>query len=63
MPPYSPEFNPVEECWSKVKSLLRSIGIKTKDFLEEALPTAPRSIPAQDLKGWLTHDSHRTAQQ
>ncbi|MDX2007464.1 MAG: IS630 family transposase [Meiothermus sp.] len=54
-PPYSPEFNPIEECWSKVKSILRSIGAKTQDSLEHAIHTALSAVTSKDLKGWFTH--------
>jgi transposase len=39
LPPYSPDLNPIEECWSKVKSLLRSAAARTKDELNQALST------------------------
>lgn len=60
-PPYSPEFNPIEECWSKVKSILRKIGAKTKDSLEQAIHTALSAVTPQDLKGWFNHAGYRTA--
>lgn len=54
-PPYSPEFNPIEECWSKVKSILRTIGAKTKDSLQSAIDSALKGITPKDLKGWFHH--------
>ena len=59
-PPYSPEFNPIEECWSKVKSILKSIGAKTKDSLEQAIHTALSAVTPKDLKGWFTHAGYCT---
>jgi transposase len=37
LPPYSPDFNPIENCWSKIKSVLRSIGARTYQDLENAI--------------------------
>lgn len=59
-PPYSPQFNPIEECWSKVKSILRSIGAKTREALQNAIATALKAVTPQDLKGWFTHAGYRT---
>jgi transposase len=54
-PPYSPEFNPIEECWSKIKAILRTIGAKTKESLENAISTALQAVSPLDLKGWFNH--------
>jgi transposase len=59
-PPYSPEFNPIEECWSKVKSILRNIGAKTKESLQDAIASALNALTPQDLNGWFTHAGYRT---
>lgn len=55
LPPYSPDFNPIEECWSKIKSSLRSMGARTRDALEEAIATAAKMITAKDCRGWFAH--------
>lgn len=55
LPPYSPEFNPIEKCWSKVKHLLRSIGARTKEALHQALARALDLVTLQDLIGWFKH--------
>lgn len=60
-PPYSPEFNPIEECWSKVKAILRKIGAKTKESLQNAISKALDAITSQDLKGWFTHAGYCVA--
>lgn len=60
-PPYSPEFNPIEECWSKVKAILRSIGAKTKESLQNAIAAALKAVTPQDLYGWFSHAGYRTA--
>lgn len=55
LPPYSPDFSPIEPCWSKVKTFLRALAARTVDSLDEALLTALRSISPQDAKGWFRH--------
>lgn len=53
--PYSPDFNPIEQMWSKVKSILRKIKERTIDALARAIPIAFSSISANDARGWFTH--------
>ena len=55
LPPYSPDLDPLEECFSKVKSILRKIGPRTKDALQSAYKKAIMSISKADVKGWYTH--------
>jgi len=40
LPPYSPDFNPIEQVWSKVKQILRSLKARTADALEAAVAVA-----------------------
>jgi transposase len=53
LPPYSPDFNPIEKMWSKVKAILRSI--KARDFrtLIDAIATALRKVTSSDLMGYF----------
>jgi len=53
--PYSPDLNPIEEAFSKVKCLLRVIGARTKNALIEAIGRALDAVSAQDAKGFFTH--------
>jgi transposase len=55
LPPYSPEFSPIENCWSKVKTLLRSLGARTYPDLVQAIEQAFAQVSPQDLQGWFTH--------
>jgi transposase len=48
LPPYSPDLNPIELCWSKVKAALRAAKARTRDALLDALAEAFRSISRQD---------------
>jgi transposase len=53
--PYSPDFNPIERCWSKVKTALRAAKARTFDELLEALADALRSVSPADVEAWFAH--------
>jgi transposase len=55
LPPYSPDLNPIEQCWSKVKTVLRKVKARTFDELIEALCIAFASITVQDMQAWFAH--------
>jgi transposase len=55
LPPYSPDFNPIELCWSKVKAALRKAKARTLEALVEAIAEALRSISLTDLQHWFAH--------
>lgn len=55
LPPYSPDLNPIEMVWSKVKSVLRTIGARTFDELEEAIVVALAAISATDAANCIRH--------
>jgi transposase len=55
LPPYSPDFNPIEQCWSKVKEFLRAAEARTTEALERAIAPAFASITAADAHGWFQH--------
>ncbi len=52
-PPYSPDFNPIEEALSKVKHILRKIGARTKEALIEVMGRALAAVRAQDVRGFF----------
>lgn len=52
-PPYSPDMNPIENCWSKIKTYLRAAKARTREALEQALQEALRLITAEDAAGWF----------
>jgi len=54
-PPYSPDLNPIEPCWSKVKSILRKIGARTVTKLTAAIHKAAARVSLDDADGWFTH--------
>ena len=55
LPPYSPDFNPIELAWSKVKTILRRLKARTFPDLIEALKQALLAITLQDVQGWFAH--------
>ena len=55
LPPYSPDFSPIEKCWSKLKEILRAKAARTRDTLDAAITTAFTMITPQDARGWFAH--------
>jgi transposase len=55
LPAYSPDWSPSEEAFSKLKTLLRRAGARTREALQEAIATALDLITATDALGWFTH--------
>lgn len=53
LPPYSPDLNPIEEAFSKVKGLLRRAGARTREALLEAMGRALDAVTARDARGFL----------
>ncbi len=55
LPPYSPDLNPIEMMWSKIKALLRKAEARTHPELLEAITHALREISSQDATNWFAH--------
>ena len=53
--PYSPDFNPIENCWSKLKEYLRSQESRTNLELDQAISKAIDLVTEKDIIGWFTH--------
>jgi transposase len=60
LPAYSPDFNPIEKAWSKVKEAVRRARPRTAEELIEAVGAALRAITAEDIQGWFTHCGYHT---
>lgn len=58
LPPYSPDFNPIELMWSKVKSTLRALKARSPETLVDALNYALSSITPDDIANWFRHDGY-----
>ncbi|MGZ3640488.1 MAG: IS630 family transposase [Ktedonobacterales bacterium] len=55
LPPYSPDFTPIEQAFSKIKAILRGLGARTKEALWEAVGMAVEAITRADAIAWFTH--------
>jgi transposase len=55
LPPYSPDFNPIEEMFSKFKGFLRRVGARAKEPLYDAIGDGLREVTPQDILGWFRH--------
>ncbi|HET8851034.1 MAG TPA: transposase [Ktedonobacteraceae bacterium] len=62
LPGHSPDFSPVEETCSKVKTCLRRAGARTREALQEAICQALLTVTAQDAHGWFGHCGYFPAQ-
>jgi transposase len=53
LPPYSPDLNPIEKMWSKIKAFLRAAKARTYDALVEAIAAALKTVVGTDAEGWF----------
>jgi transposase len=60
LPPYSPDFNPIENLWSKLKAYLRSVGARTFDTLCDAIAEGFKSISTTDCFGFFRNCGYAT---
>jgi len=60
LPPYSPDFNPIEPMWSKIKQVLRSQAPRTENELLRVAKTAFNSISTADCKGFFSSAQYAT---
>ena len=58
LPPYSPDMNPSEMLWSKLKSILRKAAVRCKDKLHNAIDSALACVSLSDCKNWFQADSY-----
>ena len=63
LPPYSPDLNPIEEAFAKVKALLRKAGARTREALIKAMGRALEAVTAKDARGFFEHRGYRAAAQ
>jgi transposase len=59
LPPYSPDLNPIEEAFSKIKGLMRDAEARSREALLEALGAAISALSAQDARGFFEHCGYR----
>jgi transposase len=63
LPPYSPDLNPIEEAFAKVKHILKKTGARTKEALIEAMGRALAAVSTKDVRGFFVHCGYRTPAQ
>jgi transposase len=59
LPSYSPDFNPIEEAFSKIKGMVRQAGARTREALVEVLGEALSGVSVQDARGYFEHAGYR----
>lgn len=55
LPAYSPDLSPIELCWSKIKTVLRTAAARTVETLKSELTNAVATVTAHDALGWFCH--------
>ncbi len=55
LPPYSPDYTPIEEMFSKFKGFLRRVGARAKEHLYDAIGEGLRDVTDQEILGWFQH--------
>jgi transposase len=63
LPPYSPDLNPIEEAFSKLKGFLRKAEARSREALVEAMSKALDAVTARDARGFFEHCGYRTSGQ
>ena len=59
--PYSPDFNPIENSWAKVKEYLRSTAARSRELLDKAVTDALDAVTLQDIRNWFAHCCYCTS--
>jgi transposase len=63
LPPYSPDLNPIEQAFSKIKGLLRKAEARTLEALIEAIGQALSAVSVRDARGFFGHCGYRLMDQ
>jgi transposase len=63
LPKYSPDLNPIEQAFSKVKSFPKRVGARTREVLLDAIALALASVTVADVLGWFQHCGHQPSTQ
>jgi transposase len=58
LPPYSPDLNPIEQCWSKIKAFLRAAKARTREALDTAVAYALATVTESDARAWFAHSGY-----
>ena len=60
LPPYSPEFNPIEEAFAKIKAVIRKAEARTREALVEAIGRGITMVTTEDARGFFDHCGYTT---
>ncbi len=63
LPSYSPDLNPIEEAFSKIKGIVRKVGARTREALLEAIERALAAVTPEDAAGWFVHAGYEPQDQ
>lgn len=63
LPSYSPDLNPIEEAFSKIKQLVRKVGARMREALVEAVGRALAAVTPEDAAGWFAHAGYEPQDQ
>ena len=63
LPSYSPDLNPIEEAFSKIKGIVRKVGARTREVLIEAIELALAAVTPGDAAGWFAHAGYEPQDQ
>lgn len=58
LPPYSPDLNPIELMWSKLKAILRKLKVRAQELLDDAIAFAFNTVSLSDISAWFMHDGY-----
>jgi transposase len=61
LPPYSPEYNPIEKAWSKLKDIIRRRATLTRDAFDQAVAFAMSCISSTDIRAWTSYAGYSLA--
>ena len=59
LPPYSPEYNPIEKAWAKIKEILRRLDTLTRETFDQAVATAIETVTCDDIIAWVKHAGYQ----
>ena len=63
LPSYSPDLNPIEEAFSKIKNIVRKAGARTHEALNEVMGEALAAVTLEDVAGWFSHCGYQPRDQ
>jgi len=63
LPSYSPDLNPIEEAFSKIKNIVRKAGARTREALDEVMGEALWAVTLEDVAGWFSHCGYQPRDQ